>query len=103
MFHSLWYGLALFAEGLLLAVWGALTEVRRRALLGVAAMVAAIIMSAVIPALHGVNAGLTGGTWLVIGAISATVFIIAGSTIERQRHAIGRRIADIAEILERWE
>jgi hypothetical protein len=103
MFHSLWYGLALFTEGLLVAGWGALTEMRRRALLGVAAMVAAIIMSAVIPALHGMNAGLTGGTWLLIGAISATLFIIAGSTIERQRHAIGRRLAHIAEILEDWE
>jgi hypothetical protein len=60
-------------------------------------------MSAVIPALHGISTGLTGGTWLAIGAVSAAVFIIAGSMIERQRYAIGRRLAHIAEILEHWE
>jgi hypothetical protein len=103
MFRSLWYGLALFVEGALLAGWGALTEVRRRALLGVGAIVLAVVLSVVIPALQGVNEGLTGGTWLTIGAIAATLFIIAGSTIERQRHAIGRQLAHIAEILEDWE
>jgi hypothetical protein len=103
MFESLWFGLALFAEGALLAVWGAFTEVRRRALLGVGAMVGAIVLSVIIPAMHGISAGLTGGTWLVIGAIAATFFIIAGSSIERRRHAIGRQLAHIAEILEDWE
>ena len=103
MFESLWFGLTLFVEGLLLTAWGIMSEVRRRALLGVGAIVSAIILSAVIPALHGANAGLTGGTWLTIGAVTATVFILAGSAIERRRHAIGRRLAYIAEILEHWE
>jgi hypothetical protein len=103
MFESLWFGLALLAEGALLTGWGTLSEVRRRALLGVGAMVTAIILSAVIPALHGISAGLTGGTWLAIGAVAAAVFIVAGSAIERKRHAIGRRLAHIAEILEHWE
>ncbi|MCP4305025.1 MAG: hypothetical protein GY788_09160 [bacterium] len=102
MFNSLWFGLVLLAEGLAVATWGALTEVRRRALVGVAAMVLAIVLSVAIPALHGLMVGLTGGTWLVVGAITATVFIVAGSIIERQRHAIGRRLADVAEILEHW-
>jgi hypothetical protein len=100
---SLGYGLLLFVEGMLLAGWGAITEIRRRALTGVGAMVVAIILTTVIPVLHGISAGLTGGTWLAAGAVAATVFIIAGSTIERQRHAIGRRLAHIAEILEDWE
>ena len=72
-------------------------------MLGVGAMVTAIILSAIIPALHGIDGGLTGGTWLIIGAIAATVFIISGSAIERRRHAIGRRLAHLAEILEDWE
>ncbi len=103
MFESLWFGLALFSEGALLTGWGALSEVRRRALLGVGAMVAAIVLSVIIPALHGIGGGLTGGTWLAIGAVAATLFIIAGSAIERSRSAIGRRLAHIAEILEHWE
>ncbi len=103
MFESLWFGLALFSEGALLTGWGALSEVRRRALLGVGAMVTAIVLSVIIPALHGIGGGLTGGTWLAIGAVAATLFIIAGSAIERSRSAIGRRLAHIAEILEHWE
>jgi hypothetical protein len=103
MFESLWFGLALFTEGLLLAGWGAMSEVRRRALLGVGAMICAIILSVIIPAMHGISEGLTGGTWLIIGAIAAVVFITAGSAVERRRHAIGRRLAHIAEILEDWE
>ncbi len=103
MFESLWFGLALFAEGALLTGWGALTEVRRRALLGVGAVVASIILSVMIPALQGITGGLAGGTWLAIGAAAATIFIVAGSAIERKRHAIGRRLAHIAEILEHWE
>nr|MDJ0924304.1 hypothetical protein [Acidimicrobiia bacterium] len=103
MFESLWFGLILFAEGALLTWWGAMTEVRRRALLGIGAMVTAIILSVVIPAMHGVSGGLTGGTWLAIGAVAAVVFIGTGSVIERRRHTIGRRLARIAEILEHWE
>ena len=56
-----------------------------------------------IPALHGIQAGLAGGTWLAIGAGAATLLILAGSTIERRRTAIGRQLAHLAEILERWE
>jgi hypothetical protein len=103
MFESLWFGLVLFAEGALLFGWGALSEVRRRALLGVGAMVTAIILSVALPALHGLSEGLTGGTWLVVGAIAAVLFIAAGSVIERRRQAIGRGLAHIAEILEDWE
>ena len=103
MFDSLWFGFVLLAEGFVLTTWGALTEVRRRAMLGVGAMVLAIVLSIALPALHGLMEGLTGGTWLAAGAIAATVFIIAGSAIERQRHAIGRQLAHIGDILEHWK
>jgi hypothetical protein len=103
MFGSLWFGLVLAVEGGLLAAWGVFTEVRRRALVGAGAIALAIVLSAVIPALHGIQAGLAGGTWLAVGAGVATLFLVAGSTIERRRTAIGRRLAHLAEILEEWE
>jgi hypothetical protein len=102
MFGALWFGFVLFAEGLGLAAWGILTQVRRRALVGVAVMTAAILLAVAIPAIHGLMVGLAAGTWLAIGAVAAVVFIAAGSAIERQRHAIGRRLAHIGEILEHW-
>lgn len=103
MFNSLWFGLVLSGEGALLTSWGAVTEVRRRALVGSASIVLAIVLAVVIPAMNGMHTGLTGATWLTIGAVAALLFIVAGSTIERRRHAIGRRLAHLGEILEHWE
>jgi hypothetical protein len=97
------YGIVLFLEGLLLTAWGAMTRIRRRAFIGFGGAVLAILLSAAIPMAAGARAGLTQGTWLLIGAIAAAVFIAVGSTIERQRAAIGRRLHDLSEILEDWE
>jgi hypothetical protein len=99
----LWLGLLLFGEGAALLSWGAITQVRRRALLGVAVMTLSIVLGIAVPAVEGVRGGLTGGTWLVIGALAAVIFIVAGSMIERYRTRIGRRLARFGEILEHWE
>ncbi len=102
MFGHLWFGLVLFGEGLALGAWGTATQVRRRAFLGVGAIVLSVVLTAAIPAVHGLMVGLAAGTWLAIGAIAAVVFIAAGSAIERQRHAIGRGLARIGEIVDHW-
>jgi hypothetical protein len=93
----------LFAEGLVLTGWGAVTRIRRRAFVGFGGAALAILLAAAIPTVRGVNEGLAGSTWLWVGAIAAVVFLIAGSTIERQRAAIGRQFGKLAEILEEWE
>ncbi len=100
---SLGYGLLLAAEGTVLTVWGGLTQVRRRALLGVAAVTAAIVLAAAIPLVRGVQGGLTGGGWLVVGGIAAVVLITAGSVIEKYRLRVGRRLAEWGEVIEHWE
>jgi hypothetical protein len=103
MFSSLVYALVLAAEGLALIVWGGLTRVRRRAVVGLVAVTTALVLSALIPFLDSLRHGLTGGTWLIIGAIGAVVMIGAGSLIEKQRTKIGERLAHWEEILEEWE
>ena len=100
---SLVYGFVLAAEGAALIVWGGLTTVRRRALMGLVAVTAAILLSVLIPLIQGVRGGLTGGWWLVVGSIAAVVFIAAGSLIEKFRTRVGRRLAQWGEILEEWE
>ena len=100
---SLVYGFVLAAEGVALIVWGGLTTVRRRALMGLVAVTAAILLSVLIPLIQGVRGGLTGGWWLVVGSIAAVVFIAAGSLIEKFRTRVGRRLAQWGEILEEWE
>jgi hypothetical protein len=102
-FGSLAYALVLAAEGLALIVWGGLTRVRRRALTGLVAVTAALLLGVLIPVLDEVRHGLAGGTWLIIGAAAAVVMIGAGSLIERQRAQIGERLSRWEEILESWE
>lgn len=97
------YGLLLGAEGCALVVWGTLSRVRRRAMLGLAAITAAVLLAVMIPLIQGANQNLTGGWWLVIGGAAAVVFITAGSLIEKYRTRVGDRLAEWGEILESWE
>jgi hypothetical protein len=46
---------------------------------------------------------LTGGGWLIVGAVAALIFIVAGSLIEKQRVRIGEQLSRWGEILEAWE
>ena len=95
--------LLLGAEGLALLLWGTLTRVRRRAMLGLTAITAAVVMAVMIPLVRGVGQNLTGGQWLVIGGVAAVVFITTGSLIEKYRTRIGIQITQWGEILEAWE
>lgn len=100
---SLTYGLLLGFEGAALLAWGTLTEVRRRVVLGLTAITAAILMSVMVPLIEGIGGNLTGGWWLVIGGIAAVVFITIGSILEKYRTRIGERLAKTVDILEHWE
>jgi hypothetical protein len=93
----------LAAEGIALAGWGIVSEVRRRAFAGITGVFAAAAMFASIPVLEGTRGGLSGGTWLVIGAIAAVTLITLGSTLERYRTRIGTAMGRISTILEDWE
>ena len=103
MSEGLWYAIVLFGEGLLLTGWGAVSRIRRRAFIGFGGAVMAILLSVAIPVARGIQAGITEGTWLLVAAVAALVFIVVGSTIERQRAAIGRQLRQLGEILEDWE
>ena len=49
------------------------------------------------------QAGLSGGTWLAIGAGAAALLIAIGSTLERQRRRLGRALAAAGRAMEGWE
>jgi hypothetical protein len=101
--RSVAFGLVLGAEGFALLVWGALSQVRRRAMLGLAAITAAVLAAVIIPLIRGVGQNLTGGEWLVLGGIAAAVFITAGSLIEKYRTRMGDRLTHWGETLQSWE
>ena len=99
----LWFLGVLTAEGVALMGWGILTEVRRRALLGVGAVAMAILLSAIIPLSRGVRGGLAGETWLLIGGGAALLLIAIGSFLERYRRGAGRALAAAGRAMEGWE
>jgi len=101
--QELWYLGVLAAEGAGLMAWGMLSEVRRRALLGVGALAMTILLAAIIPLSRGISAGLAGGTWLGIGAGAAVLLIALGSTLERQRRRLGLALAAASRAMEGWE
>jgi hypothetical protein len=100
---SMLYGLLLGGEGLALLVWGTLSHVRRRAIVGLGAITASLLMVVMIPLIEGVAPDLTGGWWLVVGGVAAVVFIASGVILEKYRTSIGERLTSFADILERWE
>jgi hypothetical protein len=102
-FDSLAYVLLLAAEGAALMTWGGFTRVRRRAVVGLVAITTAIALGVLIPLVGEVRGGLTGGGWLIVGAVAALIFIVAGSLIEKQRVRIGEQLSRWGEILEAWE
>ncbi len=103
MFTGLGYGVLVAAEGFALLAWGAATAVRRRAILGLALVTTAIVLSVAIPVVEGARRGLAGGTWLIVGAVGAAVLLAAGSALERSRARVGGRLSRLGEILEEWE
>ena len=100
---SMAYGLLLAGEGAALLAWGIVTQVRRRAVLGLAAATAAVLMAVMIPLIEGFDGTMSQGWWLLIGGIAAVSFITAGSVIEKYRTRIGERLTQFGTILERWE
>lgn len=103
MFGSLGYGFLFAAEGVALTVWAAASRVRRRAFLGLAAVATPIVLAVAIPVVEGARRGLAGGTWLVLGAVTAVLLMFAGSMIEKGRSRVGGKLGRFGEILEDWE
>ncbi len=102
-FGNLAYVGLLAAESLVLASWGMITEVRRRAFLGVGGLVTASLLIAIIPLIDQAHDGLSGGAWLALGAVTAVVLITAGSGLEKHRERIGNAFRRLGTILEDWE
>ena len=96
------YGLLGIVQGVLLAIWGTATRVRRRALGGfLAAAVAALLMIAVplaelIPQFRG------PALWATIFGIGAVLIVIA-STIEQTRRRFVEIRTSVESMMQGWE
>jgi hypothetical protein len=96
------YGLLAIAQGVLLAIWGTATRVRRRAMGGfLAAAVAALLMIAV-PLAELVPQFRGPALWAVIFGIGAVLIVIA-STIEQTRRRFVEIRTSVESMMEGWE
>lgn len=94
----------LAVESLVIFTWGVVTEVKRRAFLGFGGLLAAIVLSAVIPVNYQLRSGIDVlGTVLAIGMPSAVVLIATAAAIEKYRDRIGFAVRRVVEVVNGWE
>ncbi len=103
-FADLRYVVVLLTESAGLLVWGILTEVKRRAAVGLLGLSVGVVLSVAIPVSRQLEGGgLTSGTALAIGGVVAVLLILAGSGLEKYRATLGKVIRRLSEILEEWQ
>jgi hypothetical protein len=99
---SPWHGLFALTFGAGLAVWGALTKVRRRALFGAGAAVLALALMVTGPIVQLVPR-VTGPAFWVVLAVAGVVLIAIATGLERGREKVAAAIRRLDTLTEGWE
>ncbi|MGH2530352.1 MAG: hypothetical protein ACRDH0_13615 [Actinomycetota bacterium] len=88
--------------GSLVAAWGALTHVRRRLFVGVAAAAGCLLLIVLVPLAKNIP-DVEGVTlWLLLGAVGVAVVVIA-TALERARAPLGAVLRHVGELMDGWE
>ena len=99
---SSWAGGVGVAVGVLVAGWGALTRVRRRLWLGLAAAVGSLVLMVIMPLVQE-PPDVAGPTlWVLLAATGIAVVLIA-TALERWRSRIGAGMHRLGDLLSGWE
>ena len=100
--ESTLYALIGVGLGLAIAVWGALTRVRRRLFGGIIAVAASVLLLIIVPLMP--LASQVGGMtiWLVLAGAGLAA-IVAAALLDTTRSAIHQRITRLAELTRDWE
>ena len=99
---SSWAGAVGAALGMLVATWGALTRVRRRLWLGLAAAVGSALLMVIVP-LAQEPPKVAGATlWVLLAAIGIAVVVIA-TALERWRAYIGTGMHRLGALMRDWD
>ncbi len=100
--ESIAYGAIAIGSGVVIAVWGVLTRVRRRLAFGVGTVTLAVVLMFVgplvdlVPQIHGAT------LWLVIAAFGVVAITIA-AFLERGRAAVRSAVAGVRTLTADWE
>jgi hypothetical protein len=99
---SSWAGAVGATLGVLVAGWGALTRVRRRLWLGLAAAVGSLLLMVIVP-LAQEPPEVAGATlWVLLAAVGIAVVVIA-TALERGRARIGAALHHLGALMDDWE
>lgn len=98
----LWYSLLTIALGFLLAGWGVVTRVVRRAAFGVGAILLAAVLVVGVPLAHVVPTWRGPALWLALAGFGAAAIVVA-TLIEQGRQAVRRLAAALSDVTATWE
>ncbi len=96
------YGLFALAFGVGLAVWGALTKVRRRAIFGAGAALLAVALMVGGP-IARLAPRITGPALWVVLAVAGVVLIAIAAGLERGRAKVAAAMRRLDTLMEDWE
>jgi hypothetical protein len=99
---STWAGLVGVVLGVLVAIWGPLTRVRRRLWFGVATTVGCLLLMMLVPLAQRLPDVASAVPWLLLGAVGVAVVAIA-TALERGRTRLRAALHHIGELLDGWE
>ena len=96
------YGLVAVVAGIVILGWAAATRLRRRAIGGAAAIVAASVLMVAVPLARIVPQFRGIALWATIAAIGGAMIAIA-STLEQGKARVAATVTRLDELMEGWE
>ena len=99
---SSWAGAVGVALGVLVAGWGALTRVRRRLWLGLAAVVGSLVLMVIVPLAQDPPEVAGATLWMLLAATGIAVVLVA-TALERWRARIGAGMHRLGALMSGWE
>jgi hypothetical protein len=99
---SLGYALPAIIEGIAIALWGAVTKVRRRLAAGVGVVVVAVVLLVTLPLLRLIPEWRGAALWVGVAGLGLAAIVIA-TFIERGRAKVGAWVKSLSETIVDWE
>lgn len=99
---SLGYALLAIVEGILVALWGAVTKVRRRLAAGVGVVIVSVVMLIAVPLLPLLPEWRGAVLWVAVAGLGLAAIVVA-TFIERGRAKVGAWVTSLSETLNDWE
>jgi hypothetical protein len=99
---SLAFGILSILFGTALALWGIVTQVRRRALFGAAVVVLSVVLILGVPLAQLIPTFTGAALWIAVAAIGAVLVLVA-SFLEQGRAKIRSAAERLGGLMEGWE